>query len=67
MRPLNNNMNDTRIGHVPDGYEEILRDSKAIQFGMLRNLIASMRRLAKSPQRVAAYFEHPAVTYAKAA
>ena len=27
-------MNDIRISHVPDGYDEILRDSKAIQFGM---------------------------------
>jgi transposase len=32
-----------------------------------RNLIGSMRRLSKSPKRVASYFEHPAVTYAKAA
>ena len=27
-------MNDSHIIHVPDGYEEILRDSKAINFGM---------------------------------
>ena len=32
-----------------------------------KNLIGSMRRLAKTPQRIAAYFEHPAVAYAKAA
>lgn len=34
---------------------------------MEKNLIGSMRRLSKSPQRVAAYFDHPAVAYAKAA
>jgi len=27
-------MNDSRISHVPDCYDEILRDSKAINFGM---------------------------------
>ncbi len=27
-------MNDSHIGHIPGGYEEILRDSKAINFGM---------------------------------
>jgi hypothetical protein len=32
-----------------------------------KNLIGSMRRLSKSPQRVASYFDHPAVAYAKAA
>jgi hypothetical protein len=32
-----------------------------------KNLIGSMRRLSKSPQHVASYFEHPAVAYAKAA
>ena len=32
-----------------------------------KNLIGSMRRLSKSPQRVASYFEHPAVAHAKAA
>jgi hypothetical protein len=32
-----------------------------------KNLIGSMRRLSKSPQRVASYFNHPAVAYAKAA
>jgi hypothetical protein len=31
-----------------------------------KNLIGSMRRLSKSPQRVASYFDHPAVAYAKA-
>jgi hypothetical protein len=32
-----------------------------------KNLIGSMRRLSKSPQRSASYFDHPAVAYAKAA
>jgi hypothetical protein len=32
-----------------------------------KNLIGSMRRLSKSPQRIASYFNHPAVAYAKAA
>ncbi len=32
-----------------------------------KNLIGSMRRLSKSPQRVASYFDHPAVAYSKVA
>jgi transposase len=32
-----------------------------------KNLIGSMRRLSKSPQRVASYFNPPDVAYAKAA
>jgi hypothetical protein len=32
-----------------------------------KNLIGSMRRLSKSQQRVASYFNHPGVAYAKAA
>jgi hypothetical protein len=32
-----------------------------------KNLISLMRRLSKSPQRIASYFGHPAVAYAKAA
>ncbi len=32
-----------------------------------KNLIESMRRLSKSPQRVASYFNHPAVAYSKVA
>jgi len=32
-----------------------------------KNLIGSMRQLSKSPQRIASYFNHPAVAYAKAA
>jgi hypothetical protein len=32
-----------------------------------KNLIGSMRRLSKSPQRIASYFNHSALAYAKAA
>jgi predicted O-methyltransferase YrrM len=43
-------MKDTRISHVPDGYEEILRDSEAIQFGMPSDMQtgALLRMLAAS-------------------
>jgi transposase len=58
----------------PDEYlngdlkSELSRKEPPMDQGHLeRNLIGSMRRLAKSPKRVASYFEHPAVTYAKAA
>ena len=58
----------------PDEYlngdlkSELSRKAPPMDQGHLeRNLIGSMRRLAKSPKRVASYFEHPAVTYAKAA
>ena len=58
----------------PDEYlngdlkSELSRKAPPMDQGHLeRNLIGSMRRLAKSPKRVASYFEHPTVTYAKAA
>jgi hypothetical protein len=37
------------------------------QQNLEKNLIGSMRRLCKSPRRIASYFNHPAVAYAKAA
>ena len=58
----------------PDEYlngdlkSELSRKAPPMDHGHLeRNLIGSMRCLAKSPKRVASYFEHSAVTYAKAA
>jgi transposase len=58
----------------PDEYlngdlkSELSRKAPPMDQGHLeRNLIGSMPHLAKSPKRVASYFNHPAVTYAKAA
>jgi transposase len=60
--------------HNPDEYlngdlkSELGRKAPPMnQQHLEKNLIGSMRQLSKSPQRIASYFNHPAVAYAKAA
>ena len=60
--------------HNPDEYlngdlkSELGRKAPPMnQQHLKKNLIGSMHRLSKSPQRIASYFNDPAVAYAKAA